>query len=481
MLFNSYSFLLVFLPIVLVGFFTFSKLHLTQAAKAWLLLSSLFFYSYWDHRFLPLLVGSILFNYTYGSLIIKDTRTTLKKAYLFIGVICNLSLLFYFKYYNFFITNMLGSHHMIELVLPLGISFFTFTQIAFLVDAYQGKAEHSGLISYGLFVTIFPHLIAGPVLHHKDMLSQFNSLRMYVVSWPNIAQGMFLFIVGLFKKVMIADNLSFFAKQVFDESVTAIPFIQAWFGAISYTLQLYFDFSGYSDMAVGLGLLFNLRLPINFDSPYQADSLIDFWRRWHMTLSHFLRDYLYIPLGGNRSGKFAKLRNLFITMLLGGLWHGAGWTYVLWGACHGFFLTVNHLWREYKIPMSSFLSRALTLLVVIVAWVLFRSPTVEQAVNILSGMSGFNGIVLPEKYAVKLGFLHHFGIVFAHLIESKFKLFDLVILGVISVFVLWFPNSNYWAQKFKERPLAWAIPCVGLLFISFISLDDMAEFLYYQF
>jgi alginate O-acetyltransferase complex protein AlgI len=482
MLFNSYPFLLVYLPIVLSVFFGFSKMHLTRAAKGWLLLSSLFFYGYWDVHYLPLLAGSIIFNYGCGSWILSSKQPVLKKTFLISGIVGDLSLLFYFKYYNFFLSSVLGqSHQLMEVILPLGISFFTFTQIAYLVDTYQRKAEHCDVISYGLFVTIFPHLIAGPILHHKDMLKQFNSLRMHVLSWPNIAQGTFLFVMGMFKKVVIADNLAILAKPIFDQAKEAVPFVQAWFGAITYTLQLYFDFSGYSDMAVGLGLLFSLRLPINFNSPYQADSIIDFWRRWHMTLSQFLRDYLYISLGGNRYGKWSKLRNLFITMLLGGLWHGAGWTFVLWGACHGLFLIINHLWRDLKLNMPAWLARALTLLAVICAWVIFRAPTVDQALNILAGMAGFNGIVFPESYAQHLAFLKTLGIQFTHVAESKFRLRDLGLIFLLSVVVLIFPNTNYWVQRFKERPLAWAVACAFLFFISFLNLDEMSEFLYYQF
>jgi alginate O-acetyltransferase complex protein AlgI len=481
MLFNSYPFLLIYLPVVLLVFFGFSKMHLTRAAKGWLLLSSLFFYSYWDVHYLPLLAGSIIFNYGCGSWILSTKQLVFKKAFLISGIGGDLALLFYFKYYNFFLSSVLGdSHQLMEVILPLGISFFTFTQIAYLVDTYQHKAEQCDVISYGLFVTIFPHLIAGPILHHKDMLKQFNSLRMHVLSWPNLAQGTFLFVLGLFKKVVIADSLAEFVKPIFSNQET-ISFVQAWFGAITYTLQLYFDFSGYSDMAVGLGLLFSLRLPINFNSPYQADSIIDFWRRWHMTLSQFLRDYLYISLGGNRYGKWAKLRNLFITMLLGGLWHGAGWTFVLWGACHGLFLIINHLWRDLKLNMPAWLARALTLLAVICAWVIFRAPTVDQALNILAGMAGFHGIVLPEKYMHSLEFLKIVGVTFAYLPDANFRFWDIALVALLFIGVLILPNSNYWQHRFKQRPLLWTVPCAFLFVMSLLYLNEMAEFLYYQF
>ncbi len=481
MLFNSIDFLIYYLPIVIAGFFSLTSLRLYPLARAWLLASSLFFYGYWDVRFLPLLVGSILFNYLCGKQILAQSSR--KTLLLWIGISSNLALLFYFKYVNFFLSVMQGSTYSLsEIVLPLGISFFTFTQIAYLVDAYQGKAEECDILSYGLFVTIFPHLIAGPILHHKQMITQFKSTQLYTVSWPHIAQGTFLFVIGLSKKMLIADPLSSYVVPVFDWDLPVIPFIQAWVGALSYTLQLYFDFSGYSDMAVGLGLLFNLYLPINFNSPYQADSIIDFWRRWHITLSHFLKDYLYIPLGGNRAGEWAKMRNLFITMVLGGLWHGAGWTFVLWGACHGSFLIINHLWRRFNLHMPHWLARTVTLLAVIVGWVIFRAPDVPTAFNILSGMAGLHGIVLPEKYAQSLAFLNGFGVSFETLITSNFHLQSLVFLVVVFCGALWLPNSQIWMERFKQRPLLWSIPCLVLFFACVTQFDEsIAQFLYYQF
>lgn len=480
MLFNSFPFLFGYLPIVLIGFFTLCHQHLVKAAKVWLLLSSLFFYGYWDLRFLPLLTGSIIFNYICGNRILHSVGRS--KYILAFGVIANLSLLFYFKYSNFFITNIIGSSYSFaNIVLPLGISFFTFTQIAFLIDASRQKAETCDIISYGLFVTVFPHLIAGPILHHKQMIRQFDNLRMYVLQWPNIAQGIFLFVLGFSKKVMIADTLSGYVKPIFDEHLTVVPFIQAWFGALTYTLQLYFDFSGYSDMAVGLGLLFNLHLPINFNSPYKADSIIDFWRRWHMTLSLFLKDYLYISLGGSRNGKFNHLRNLLLTMLLGGLWHGAGWTFVLWGAAHGFFLVVNHLWRDLKISIPVFPAKGLTLLAVVIAWVVFRSPDISTAQNILEGMFGFNGVVLPSKYESALGMLKHVGITFGNNLKINVRISELLLVLVLAVGVLVTPNSNEWLLKFKQNPKKWAIPCACIFVFSLLFMNDVAEFLYYQF
>jgi len=482
MLFNSHIFLFGYLPIVYAFFYVLCHFHLLKAAQSWLFFSSLFFYGYWDVRFLPLLLTSIVFNYYCGKFILNFENTSKAKYILLFGVLSNLCLLFYFKYYNFFLKNLFENHlTFAEIILPLGISFFTFTQIAYLVDISKQKAEKCDLISYGLFVTVFPHLIAGPILHHKQMLKQFNHLRMYVFQYSNCAQGIFLFVLGLSKKILIADTLSNFVKPIFDTNLEVVPFIQAWFGAVSYTLQLYFDFSGYSDMAVGLGLMFNLNLPINFNSPYQANSIIDFWRRWHITLSTFLKDYLYISIGGNRGGKFNHLRNLVLTMMLGGLWHGAGWTFILWGVIHGLYLVINHLWRDLNIAMPNPLSKGLTLLAVIVAWVVFRSPDMTTALNILEGMFGFNKIGIPLKYAETFSYLKYFGVFFADNLKINVRIYELVIIFVLFLAVLFIPNSNHWVIKFKNQPQKWGIPCAVLFVISLLFMDEMAEFLYYQF
>lgn len=479
MLFNSYVFIFGYLPLILLGFYLFAYFHLTQAAKAWLLIGSLFFYAYWNIYYLPLLLGSILFNYCMGSIILNYKS----KVALFFGMALDLALLFYFKYFDFFLS-VVGAQTdpLANTILPLGISFFTFTQIAYLADAYYGLVERkNNLISYGLFVTIFPHLIAGPILHHKEMLKQFNSLRMFVVNWSNMAQGWFLFILGLFKKVVIADSLPVLLNPVFDGSLEPVPLLQAWFGALAYTLQLYFDFSGYSDMAVGLALLFNLHLPINFNSPYKADSMIDFWKRWHITLSQFLREYLYIPLGGNRKGEFAKMRNLLITMFLGGLWHGAGWTFVLWGVCHGFFLIINHTWRSFNVYLSNGLARCLTLLAIIFTWVIFRSPNLDVCFDILKGMCGFNGIVLPDKYSQSLAFLEPYGVSFQHLTESSFRLYDIAWIFFLFGCALFLPNTSQLQKKFTKYPALCGAACAILFLFALFQINDLSEFLYYQF
>jgi len=481
-LFNSYAFIFVYLPIVLSGFLFLRAFQKNFLAQGFLFASSLAFYAYWDARFLLLLLVSIGFNFCIGLVLFRPFSPGIKKGIMAGAIAANLSLLFYYKYFAF-VFGVLGVPFSSadSFILPLGISFFTFTQIAYLVDVYQGKAESSPFVSYGLFVTVFPHLIAGPILHHKEMTDQFKALQKTPwYSVENFSEGLFLFVIGLSKKVLIADQLALLVKPIFDGGGEVVPFFHAWFGALTYTLQLYFDFSGYSDMAVGLGLLFNLHLPINFNSPYKADSMIDFWRRWHISLSLFLRDYLYIPLGGNRKGEFFKWRNLFLTMVLGGIWHGAGWTYIIWGFCHGSFLMINHAWRKWGFALSSLLSRGLTLLAVIVAWVIFRSPTMETAFHLFKGMAGLNGVVLPVSLSPYLNFLSGFGVLFMHLENSIFKAKDLLLLALFIPLVLWAPNSNEWRKTFQNYKYA-GVFC-GFLFVgALLHLKEVTEFLYYQF
>jgi D-alanyl-lipoteichoic acid acyltransferase DltB (MBOAT superfamily) len=332
MLFNSGIFLFAFFPIVFLVFFSLDGLGWRGLASVWLLLASLVFYGWDDPAFLvPLILGSITFNFLCG----RAISATHRPAILALGIIGDLGLLIYFKYANFLAENLafLGAPPL-HIALPIGISFFTFTQIAFLVDCYRDRANEYNPLHYGLFVSFFPHLVAGPILHHKEMMPQFAWAATYRINMGCVVTGLCWFAAGLFKKVVLADGVESYASAIFSavDKGQMPDFGQAWLAALAYSLQLYFDFSGYSDMAIGLALMFGIVFPVNFNSPYKAASLIDFWRRWHMTLSRFLRDYLYIPLGGNRSGERRRYLNLFLTMLIGGLWHGAAWTFVAWGA-----------------------------------------------------------------------------------------------------------------------------------------------------
>ncbi|MCX7170534.1 MAG: MBOAT family protein, partial [Proteobacteria bacterium] len=401
MLFNSYEFIFGFLPIALAGYFLIARRSLTGAAL-WLGLASLLFYGWWNPKDVPLLVCSVAFNFIIGRGISRARdagRRREAKWLLVTGLVVNLALLARYKYAILLVGSQENFSPIgVRMSLPLGISFFTLTQIAFLVDTYRGIAREYSALHYLLFVSYFPHLIAGPVLHHKQIMPQFADPKSYRWNWENAAVGVTIFAMGLAKKVLVADEIGAFVAPVFDSGI-APTFFQAWGGALAYTLQLYFDFSGYSDMAIGLSRLFGIRLPVNFDSPYKAQNIIDFWRRWHMTLSRFLRDYLYIPLGGNRLGRMRRYTNLMATMLVGGLWHGAGWTFVLWGMLHGLYLVINHLWRESVAKPRGwgggqtyrFAAWLLTFLSVVVAWVVFRANDPGTAIRILAGMSGANG------------------------------------------------------------------------------------------
>lgn len=420
MLFNSFVFIAVFFPIVFLGFFRIGK-YSHSLASLWLAASSLFFYGWWDIRYVSFLLGSIAFNYAASYLIgHKAARRILnKKTLLTVAIAINLILLGYFKYANFFVTNLnelAGTAFRIgDVMLPLGISFFTFTQIAFLVDTYLGKVKEFNFVHYTMFVTYFPHLIAGPVLHHKEMMPQFAKRNVCHINWENVAAGLSIFVLGLAKKVLIADSLADISAPIFSAAAAGGQpmLIEAWTGALAYTLQLYFDFSAYSDMAIGLSLMFNVRLPMNFNSPYKAHSIIEFWRRWHMSLSRFLRDYLYIPLGGSRNGKARRYINLMITMILGGLWHGAGWTFVIWGGLHGIYLVMNHGWRDVKDrlgwgdggKLAKLTAGFFTFLLVVVAWVFFRADSLSSAMSMLHGMVGMNGMLdkwIPLREELKL-------------------------------------------------------------------------------
>ena len=410
MLFNSPEFVFGFLPLTLLGFFAFARFG-APLALAWLTLASLAFYAWWNPAWLPLLLASISLNFIAGREIARRPRA----RNVFVAAIAiNLVALAYFKYSGFLVESaawLFGSTWRWQgSELPLGISFFTFTQIAFLVDVYQRKAADFNPVRYGLFVTYFPHLIAGPILHHREMMPQFARPDIFRFDASRLADGSVIFILGLFKKTVLADAFGSYARPAFTAAGEhPLSLFESWGAALSYTLQIYFDFSGYSDMAIGLALMIGITLPMNFNAPYKARNIAEFWRRWHMTLSRFLRDYLYIPLGGNLHGLARQQANLLITMLLGGLWHGAGWTFVIWGGLHGLYLMVFHGWRRgierwrparcgpWAALAFALVAWLATFLAVVVAWVFFRAADLGSALSMLRGMAGVHGAVLPDQ------------------------------------------------------------------------------------
>jgi alginate O-acetyltransferase complex protein AlgI len=398
MLFSTPEFLFLFLPVTFFGFAIVSATISLRAGTLWLTAASLFFYGYWDTSLLPLIVLSIVVNFALGRALFVNRS----KAILTVGLCFNLGLLGYFKYAGFFVENierLLGTRIAeLDIVLPLAISFFTFQQVAYLVDVYKRRAIEPDFLNYCLFVSFFPQLISGPIVHHSEMMPQFRDAARKWFSRKMLLVAIAFIVIGLYKKVVLANGIAPMADGVFLAAQTGVPaFWDAWKGALAYTFQIYFDFSGYTDMAVGIALLFGIRLPMNFNSPYKAVSIIDFWRRWHMTLSRFIRDYVYIPLGGGRAGKSRRYVNLMLAMLIGGLWHGAGWTFVIWGGLHGLYLIINHGWRRFG-PKSAqpglvsvWSGRILTFLAIVAAWVFFRADDIGDAARVLTGMSGFGG------------------------------------------------------------------------------------------
>jgi D-alanyl-lipoteichoic acid acyltransferase DltB (MBOAT superfamily) len=484
MLFNSYEYILAFLPLTFFIYFYLNSKRLTQASRGFLVFSSLFFYSWWNIAYLPILLSSMLFNYVIGTSLGQENKKVHAQTMLSIGIIGNVGLLAYFKYADFFIENFNlafdGSVPMLHLALPLAISFFTFQQIAYLVDSYRGETREYDFLNYAIFVTFFPQLIAGPIVHHKEMMPQFATVRNKVMNYKNIAGGLFIFTLGLFKKVVIADYFATIATPGFDYA-TVLTFFEAWTASLAYTLQLYFDFSGYTDMAIGAALLFNIKLPINFHSPYKALDIQDFWRRWHITLSRFLRDYIYIPLGGNRVGKFRTYNNLMATFLLGGLWHGAGWTFVFWGFLHGAALVIHRFWKSLGFTIPKVLAWFITFNFINVAWVFFRAKEWDDAIKVLSGMAGLNGVVISDKLLYKVevlqGFIAAHPENFGRLIYSSTP-FSMLLLMI--VFVVLVKNTNEWLEDFKPT-VKLLIVILTLFIYTLFDMSKVSEFLYFNF
>ncbi len=484
MLFNSYEFILAFLPISFFVYFYLNSKRLTTAAKAWLVFTSLFFYSWWNIVYLPLILISILFNYTITNTMIEHDKSRRKylskKSLLQVGLLFNIGLLVYFKYMDFFISNtntIFGSDiELLHLALPLAISFFTLQQIAFLIDSYEGLVKEKNFLDYTIFVTFFPQLIAGPIVHHKEMMPQFFSVRNKVKNYKNIALGIFIFSIGLFKKVVIADTFAVWATQGFDVATT-LNLFEAWVTSLSYTFQLYFDFSGYTDMAIGAALLFNIKLPINFNSPYKATGMIDFWQRWHITLSNFITTYIYTPI----IRSFDKLtfnKAMFatvVTFLIAGLWHGASWMFVIFGGLHGLGLITNHYWKKRKIKMNKVLAWFITFNFVNITFVFFRAKEWNDAVKVLNSMFSLDNVVLTDALERMPGFL-------TDLVDID-VFWMILIVSIISFFG---SNSIELTDKFikSNSKLSYSLITSFLFFISFLTFfgdTSPSEFLYFNF
>lgn len=460
MLFSSPEFLLGFLPVTLIGFSLLSRLPRTVYVRFWLLFASLVFYGWYNPKNVGLLLLSIMINFVIGKMIAQSR----KKSWLTLGVVINLAILFYFKYVNFFLGNvnmLFDTQFMLaKIALPLGLSFYTFQQISFLVDSYHGKIDRYWFPDYCLFVSFFPDVTSGPIARHGELMPQLEDPATKGLNYDNISKGFFVFNMGLAKKIIIADTLAIVANNGY-ANTGMLSTLQGWVTSIAYSVQLYFDFSGYSDMALGIALLFNIKIPINFDSPYRSKDLQEFWRRWHMTLSRFLRDYLYIPLGGSRQGDLKTSRNLLITFILGGIWHGAGWTFIAWGFLHGSGLVIHRKFSKLKVSLPNWLAIIITLLFVNIAWVFFRAASWQDAMNVLGAMAGRQAGT-PEF--------------------SLVTDFYSAPIWIISAILLFSKNTNELREEFRpDNRFLWKTVALVLINIIFLNSISNQGFLYSDF
>jgi len=513
MLFNSYELIFLFFPVFLIILLSLSnKSYLVKVSL--LAVSSLIFYAFLGFNFIAIFVLSIVFNFAFGyllSVLSYSDRAIIRKIIFIISILFNIVLLLYFKYDSLIfglLTNGFNlNYNSANDHIPIGISFYTFTQIAFLVDVYNKNAHDRNFLSYSAFVSYFPHLISGPIIHHAQIIPQFRGGDFGVFCSKRWTIGSTIFVIGLAKKVLLADNLSILSDQVFAASdLSTFSLIDAWLGAVYYTFQLYFDFSAYTDMAIGASTIIGITLPDNFLSPYKSRDIITFWRTWHITLSTFLRNYIYIPLGGNRNGNFRRFTNLAATMLIGGIWHGANITFLVWGALHAFYLIVNHGWNAvssrlrfrdvsaFSRTVLSFCAVGLTFAMVVIAWVFFRADTLAEALEITQRMFGLAGS--------DLGLTTRFGYVLSQTEQSTVFLdlirwtgpVDFQLLGLSAFIVFLMPNTAQIANRLQNRldsktqhvnldvvGVA-AIGALGLAFVlSLLSFRADSPFLYFQF
>ena len=484
--FNSYIFILAFLPFTLIAYYQLHKLGWNLLAKALLLVMSLVFYSYFNFRYLYIICASILLNYFFSKQLLASGRTVPQKKWLlFIVIGLNLLILFYFKYFNFFIENMnlllQASFELKNIILPLGISFLTFQQIAYAVDSYRGETADYSFLDYAVFVAFFPRLIAGPIVLHNEFMPQLNEKKNHSINYENFSYGIMMFAIGLAKKIFIADV---FAKAVTwgYASVGSLTSLDAFIVMLSYTFQIYFDFSSYTDMAIGIGLMFNIKLPINFNSPYKALSIQDFWKRWHITLTRFLTKYIYIPLGGNRKGSFRTYANIMIVFLISGFWHGANWTFVLWGFLHGLASVLTRRFTTQWNKMHKILQWFLTFVFVNIAWVFFRADSITQGFTIIKRIAEF------QTLAVSQTLLECFKVPVIIRLESLLHVVNsnawvngldmMLFLAFTFVIILLFKNLH--EMEFKPTMVN-AVFTVILLLCSILSMSSISAFIYQGF
>lgn len=483
MLFNSYIFIFLFLPICFFGYFVLNRFKKYRLGEAFLLGMSLWFYGYFNILYLFLILGSVIFNYLIYLLIIKNSKNKFRKRALLVGLIINVGVLVYFKYMDFFIQNINTLFNkefvLINLVLPLGISFFTFQQISFIIDTYRGEVKKYTLLDYACFVVFFPQLIAGPIVSHDELIPQFLDIEKKKINWDNIVKGIYIFIIGLSKKVLIAD---IFGRAVDTGylDLSALNSTNAVIIILGYTFQIYFDFSGYCDMAIGLAKMLNIDLPINFNSPYKAYTIEEFWDRWHITLTRFFTKYVYIPLGGNRQGKIKEYINIMIVFLLSGFWHGANWTFIVWGALHGLFFIITRIFRKTFEKMHSAFSWLITFGFLNLSWIFFRANTIKDAINVLVVLAKMN------FYRISGEMSKHFVIPVVHYIFEMFKLntkypyVEMALFFFMSIFIIFLNKNSYQRMcEFKPTVLSLLIS-IFLLTCCISTFSGVNIFLYFN-
>lgn len=472
MLFNSYIFILLFLPMTLILYFYLNKNNKDQLSLTFLTVMSLIYYGYYDWRYLFIIIISIMVNYYCGSIFGKSKLSNNMNKILLLFVIgFNLSLLGYYKYFGFFMENINSltglNFKIIKIALPLGISFFTFQQITYIIDSYRGYTKEYKFINYALFVTFFPQLIAGPIVHHKEMLPQFNDETNKKINFDNIAKGIFIFSIGLFKKLIIADGFAYFVNFGY-ANTESLNFYTGWIVVLSYTFQIYFDFSGYCDMAMGIGEMFNIKLPLNFNSPYKALNIQDFWRRWHITLGRFLTEYVYYPIGGNKKGIRRTYINLFLVFIISGIWHGAGWTFIIWGALHGLAIVLHRLWKNKGLKLNKYFAWIITFLFINITWIFFRANNLNEVSIVLAKIFDF-GFIFENSLKVK------------EITKGYFGFGSTEFVYMLATFViLFFRNSYELLNNFKSSK-RYLIFTVIIFIASFFTLNRTSDFLYYNF
>ena len=482
MLFNSYIFILLFLPLCIAGYFLLNRIK-PVVANVYLLGMSLWVYGYLNPSYIAIIVSSVIINYLFYLGIKKSDKKAGRKAMLIFSVVINLGILAWFKYMDFFIENInavfKSDYALLKIALPLGISFFTFQQLSFVIDTYRGEVADYGFIDYACYVTFFPQLVAGPIVSHDEFIPQFQKEENRKVNFDNLTKGIYLFVLGLSKKVLIADIFGAAVDTGYG-TVKTLSSTAALFIILGYTIQLYFDFSGYCDMALGIGKMFNIKLPNNFNSPYKSANISEFWDRWHMTLTRFFTKYVYIPLGGNRKGKVRTYVNIMTVFFLSGLWHGADWTFVFWGVCHGLLLVLYRIFKKQLDKIPRIIGTFFTFITVNILWVFFRAPGFNTAFRVFRRV--FNGgfEMLPDTMTeafnlpeINFIFMGKAGMYLPHILTLVMLLFS---LGII-----FFAKNNHETADDKPISIHKALPTGVLLAWCVLSLDSVSSFLYFNF